>query len=247
MFNRGPTLADKNLRVEDDMHKLLIHSQGQVEHGEQIKNFFETRLPYEVGISFDRKMTQDLIGQRAIHLLLFETQKFNELDLQMLKDLRGVGFSYPILIVSDTIEIAHFSSMAEKLKMHNLEKPFEYRALRGITQKLVLARNVPQQRHRRFKTEQQTSVETYNSGEVIPTHMFNLSIGGAYFEFGGQPRVTVGDLVRVKVQLSDLLREHSMNARVVWTTRRTNSGPGNGVGVRFLKGQDVYRQLLDKV
>ena len=229
------------------MHKLLIHSQGSSEHGEQIKNFIETRLPYEVSISFDAKATQDLIAQRSIHMLLFESNKFSDLDLQFLKDLRGVGYAYPVLIVADAIEIPNLLVSIDKFKAHFLAKPFEFKALRGITQKLVMARTVPQQMHRRFRTQQNAVLETYISGEVISSHMYNLSVGGAYFEFTGKPRITVGDLVRLKVNLNDVSREHCVNARVVWATRKGANGGGPGIGVRFIKGHDIYRQLMDKV
>ena len=229
------------------MQKLLIHSQGSIEHGEQIKSFIETRLPYEVSISFDRQMTQDLLAQRSINMLLFETNKFVEADLQLLKDVRTSGFVYPNLIVAESIEVPNFLPWAEKFKTHLLNKPFEFKALRGITQKLMLARTVPQQMHRRFRTQQNTVLETYLTGEVISSQMFNLSVGGAYFEFTGKPRVAVGDLVRLKVNLNDVSREHCVNARVIWTTRKGLNGGGPGAGVRFIKGHDIYRQLMDKV
>ncbi|MGE0763982.1 MAG: PilZ domain-containing protein [Bdellovibrionales bacterium] len=229
------------------MQKMLIHCQGAAEHGEQIKNFIETRLPYEVSISFDRKMTQDLLGQRSIQMLLFETNKFVENDLILLKDVRASGFVYPSLIIAESIEVPNFLAVAEKFKTHLLTKPFEFKALRGITQKLMLARSVPQQMHRRFRTQQNTVLETYLTGEVISSQMYNLSVGGAYFEFNDKPRVAVGDLVRLKVNLNDVSREHCVNARVVWTTRKGMNGGGFGAGVRFIKGQDIYRQLMDKV
>jgi Tfp pilus assembly protein PilZ len=229
------------------MHKLLIHSQGSTEHGEQIKNFLETRLPYEISISYDAKATQDLLSQRSIHMLLFETNKFSDEELQLLKEIRGIGYVYPVLIVAEKIEVPNLLASVDKFKAHVLEKPFEFKALRGIAQKLMMARTVPQQMHRRFKTQQNAVLETYISGEVITSHMYNLSVGGAYFEFAGKPRIGVGDLVRLKVNLNDLSREHCVNARVVWTTRKGSNGSGAGVGVRFIKGTDIYRQLMDKV
>lgn len=228
------------------MQRLLIHCQSNLQLGEEIKNFIQSRLPYDVTLSSSRNATVEAITQRAVHMLLYETTKFVESDLQYIRDLRQQGYFYPTLIVADTAEIPGFVNVSEKLKCHLLLKPFEYKALRGITQKLMLSRNLPQQMHRRFHTQQKAVLETYFTGEVITSQMFNLSVGGAYFEFDGKPRVAVGDLVRLKVSLYDVSREHSVNARVVWTTRKGIQG-GTGIGVRFIKGDDIYRQLMDKV
>lgn len=229
------------------MQKLLIHSQGTVEHGEQIRTFLEMRLPYEVSISKEQKTTFDLLAQRSIQLLIFETNRFSELDLNMFREIRNLGYTYPILLLAENLDMNNFMPFIEKLKGWYLEKPFEYKALRGVVQKLMSARTVPQQMHRRFRTKQNAVVETYISGEVINSLMFNLSVGGAYFEFNSKSKVSVGDLVRLKVQLDDVSKEHCVNARVVWTTRKGTNGAGNGFGVRFVKGHDIYRQLIDKV
>lgn len=229
------------------MQRLLIHGQGTTEHVEHIKNFIETRLPYEVVTSDIRKSSEDLLGQKAFHLMIFETNRLKENDLEWIADLRHRGFVYPILFISETTEVRNMAHQLEKLKAHLLEKPFEFKALRGLVQKLMLARHVPQQMHRRFKTQQNAVLETYLSGEVLTSQMFNLSVGGAYIEFNGKPRLGVGELVRLKVHLDDLSREHCVNARIVWTSRKGLNGGGSGIGVRFIKGDDIYRQLMDKV
>lgn len=228
------------------MQRLLIHCQSSIQLGEEIKNFIQSRLPYEVALSSSRNATAEMITQRAVHMMLYETTKFMESDLQYIRDLRQQGYFNPALIVADAVDIPGFVNVSDKLKCHLLLKPFEYKALRGITQKLMLSRQLPQQMHRRFHTQQKAVLETYISGDVIPSQMFNLSVGGAYFEFDGKMRVAVGDLVRLKVNLYDVSREHSVNARVVWTTRKGIQG-GVGVGVRFIKGDDIYRHLMDKV
>lgn len=229
------------------MQKMLIHCQGSPEHGEQIKSFLETRLPYEVSISFDKKMTHDLLLQRPTNLLLYESNIFAEADLQLIKDLRGQGFFYPSLIVAKTFEIQNRAAVLEKCKAHFMEKPFEFKALRGVTQKLMLSRAVPQQMHKRFATQQNAVIEPYNTSDVINSQMFNLSVSGAYCEFANKARLAIGDLVKVRINLDDIARERSVNARVIWTTRKPTSGTGSGIGLRFVKSNDVYQQIMDKL
>jgi hypothetical protein len=151
------------------------------------------------------------------------------------------------LIVADSLKVHNFLSNVDRLKSLYLPKPFEFKALRGITQKLVVTRAVPQQMHRRFRTQQTAILEAFASGESLATEFYNLSVGGAYLEFSdSKPRLGVGDLVRFRVNLSDVEREHSVNARVIWTTRKGVHHGGFGCGVRFIKGGDIYRQLIDR-
>jgi Tfp pilus assembly protein PilZ len=77
--------------------------------------------------------------------------------------------------------------------------------------------------------------------------MFNLSRGGAYFEMGKRPVMNVGDLLRLKVHLSDVEREHHIHGRVMWTTHKGHAAGGYGLGVQFMKSTDIYRRLLEKV
>ncbi len=212
-----------------------------------LKNYLETRLPYEVLLSGFKKETEDLIASRAIHLIVYEAKEFLAKDLQFTKDLRNSGYSYPILSIADSIGIEEIAVMLEKNKTYILEKPFEFKALAGLCRKLMTLRQVPQQRHRRFKTNQRTLVETYLSGEAVDSHMFNLSVGGAYFEFAKRPAVGVGDIVRMKITLPDVEREYAVNGRIIWTTHKGMHSGGHGCGVMFVKGNDIYRQLMDKV
>lgn len=229
------------------MNRVLIYTDADHELAEQMKIFMETRLPYEVSLSEDKAIVEETITQKPVHLLIYETKDFNEENMQYLLDLRSLGFGHPFLVVAEKLRVPNFLANVDRFKTLYLPKPFEFKALRGVTQKLVLARTIPQQMHRRFKTQQSAILEAYSSGEAHSTELFNLSVGGAYLEFSdSKPRVGVGELVRFRVNLSDVEKEHNMNARVVWTTRKGGHHGGFGCGLRFIKGNDIYRQLIDK-
>jgi Tfp pilus assembly protein PilZ len=93
----------------------------------------------------------------------------------------------------------------------------------------------------------EATLETFISGERVETQMFNLSRGGAYFEVSERANLNVGDLLRMKVHLSDVDREHQVHGRIVWTTHKGHAAGGYGYGVRFMKGSDIYRNLLEKI
>lgn len=57
----------------------------------------------------------------------------------------------------------------------------------------------------------------------------------------------VGDLLRLKVHLDDMERDHHIHGRIVWTTHKGHAAGGYGLGIKFMKGTDIYRNLLDKV
>lgn len=228
------------------MQKILLqyHNEGDAQ---VIKNYLETRLPFEIFTSAGPKETEGYINGRTIHLLIYETDQYLAKDFHFIRDLRGIGFAYPVLILGKTIAPSQVITIAEKLRIHFMEKPFEFKALRGLTRKLLTQKSVSQQIHRRFRTNQDTKLETYMTGQAIESRMYNLSVGGAYFEFHKKQDLVVGDLLKMKISLNDMQREHAVNARVVWTVRRGLIDGKPGCGVRFVKGQELYRQLVEKV
>jgi Tfp pilus assembly protein PilZ len=121
------------------------------------------------------------------------------------------------------------------------------RCLKGLARKLMVTKAVPRQEFRRFRTNVSATLETFISGEKYNSQMFNLSKGGAYFESSKKPAVSVGDLLRLKVSLGDVDRDHHMHGRIVWTTPKGITAGGYGIGVKFLKSTDIYRKLLDRV
>lgn len=226
------------------MQKLLLQC-GSLEDAPQLKSYLESRLPFEVYLSFGKNETENIITHKSIQLFIYDTGEFNEEEAQFLREIRNLGYIYPILVLAKNVD--EVMEASEKFKAHFLEKPFEFKALRGVTRKLMTQRTINQQRFRRFKTHQNAKVETYLTAESLDSKMFNLSMGGAYVEFAGKPTIGVGDIIRIQVPLQDLERRHQMNAKVVWTTRKGSYSGGFGVGVRFVKDKDVYRQLMDKV
>lgn len=229
------------------MQKILLHSPS-TNDAYMIKSFLEKRLPYSIEVSHSAKQTEEIITNRPIQLVIYDTSTFSTVDYQFLKDIRGFGYSYPFLILSSLEGAEAILAQAGKNKMHFLAKPYEFKALRGMTRKLMVQRSIQQQIHRRFRTQIKAKMETFIHGEAIETYMFNLSKGGAYCEFSGASNVLgIGDLVRLRVNLDDVHKDYTLTARVVWTTRKGSYSGGHGAGLRFVKNSDVYRHLLEKV
>lgn len=228
------------------MQRVLLNCKS-ITDARFLKNYIETELPYEVILSQDPKDIELSLKTKNIHLLLMQTGNLAQQDLVYAHQLRKQGFAYPMLMITDAIGNMDIDELNLKHKMYFLERPFELKTLKGLARKLMVAKTVPQQVFRRYRTNLLTTVETFISGEKYETHMFNLSRGGAYFELSKKPSVSVGDLLRLKVHLTDVEREHHIHGRIVWTTHKGHAAGGYGLGVKFMKSTDIYRSLLNKV
>lgn len=227
------------------MQKILLHCNS-ISEAETLRVALETRLPYPVHLSFDEKTALSIVQNRAIHLLAYETNEFSEKDLDFTMSLKRAGFNAPTLVLSEKVGPDKLIDTGDQ-KLFFLGKPFDEKAFVGVAKKLMVSRTLVQQKHKRYPTLQSAILETFLSGEMLPSQICNLSAGGAYCEFLGKIGVSVGDLVKLKIRLQEVNRDYVMNAKVVWLTRNGSSIGGIGVGVKFIKYDDIYRQLMEKV
>lgn len=228
------------------MQKLLLEF-GNVDDAQLIKEDFERELPYEIVTSSRPEETHNLLSNTSIQLVIYQTQSFKEPQIRRIQELRRIGYSYPVLIIVDRSSPLSEQFATTDARVTFLEKPFELRALRGLTRKLITTRSVHKQRFPRYRTNQKVALENFASGEHVETKMFNLSKGGAYFEVEQKPGLGVGELLRLKFQLDQLEKEHQIHGRIVWTTPKGHIGGGYGIGVKFIKLEDIYRHLLQTV
>ncbi len=228
------------------MQKILLQSDS-LEDVIKMRDFFESRLPYAADISGSKRETEEYLNSFPVHLFVWETAYYGVEASSWVKELRGLGFIHPILILASTADKNVMKGSVKSDKVHFLQRPYEFKALKGLAVKLIQSRNLPQQMYKRFKTNQPLNVETYSTGEQIESSMFNLSVGGAYFETEKKPVASVGDLLKMQVNLNDVEKSHMMSARIVWTTKKGSYSGGYGVGVKFVRNEEIYKQLLEKL
>lgn len=228
------------------MQRVLLSCKS-IDDARFLKNYIETELPYEVMLAFSQNDINAAIKAKNIHLLMLQTGNLAKQDIQYALQLRENNFHYPMMMITDALGDLRVDELSEKHRIYFLERPFELRAFKGLARKLMVSKAVPQQVYRRYRTNITATLETFISGEKYDTHMFNLSRGGAYFELTKKPVVGVGDLLRLKVHMSEKDKDHHIHGRIVWTTHKGHAAGGYGVGVKFMKSTDIYRNLLDKV
>lgn len=228
------------------MQRVLLSCKS-IDDARFLKSYIETELPYEVFTAGDPNEVEASLKAKSIHLLVMQTGNLAAQDLAYALSLRRSSYTFPIMMITDSVGNANIEEISDKYKIYFMERPFELRTLKGLARKLMVVKSVPQQIFRRYRTNLMATIETFISGDRFETQMFNLSRGGAYFELPMKPTVGVGDLLRLRVHLNDVSREHNMHGRVVWTTHKGHAAGGYGVGVKFMKSNDIYRKLLDKV
>lgn len=227
------------------MQKLLLQCSS-LEDAPQLKSYLESRLPFEVLLSFGKYETENIITRKAVQLFIYDTAEFDTEEANFLSEIRNLGYIYPMLVLAKNL-VGREVELMSKFKAHFLEKPLDFKALRGVTRKLMTQKSIASQKFKRFKTLQEAQVETYLSAESLSSKMFNLSKGGVYCEFSTRPSLSVGDIVKIQVPLKDLSRSHQFNAKVVWTTRKGSYSGGFGAGFEFVKSKDVYRHVMEKL
>lgn len=227
------------------MQKVLLHCQS-LKEAQRIQPDFEKKLPFELKVSFTEEYSESCVTNEPVHLMISSVQKMDEDHASFLQNLREYGFHRPILVLAESVDNVSLEYLNEKLRLNLLYKPYEMSSLRGLSKKLMAKKLLPQQRYRRFRTNEKVSLQNFTTGETFFTSMFNLSRGGAYFEFKDSMAVQVGDLLKMQVNLGQVEREHSMSAKVIWTTPQGNYGRGYGTGVRFLHSNEVYREIMEK-
>lgn len=173
--------------------------------------------------------------------VIINLSEWSARDMKMISDLRSGGYNGPILVMAKPDTEASMAELRAQPGVGYLEKPFEPKDLIGITRKMLHARKVSHQVHRRFNTAQDAEVEAVG-GKKLLSRVRNLSRGGAYLEFLTPAPVKIGEIVTVKLELSQLNRVYTLPAKVIWTSR--GSGRGAGVGVEFTGRGDVKSAIL---
>jgi DNA-binding response OmpR family regulator len=212
-----------------------------------IKGMLARNTGYEVElVSVAQKAVQRLT-QRDIDLCVFNFDLFTKEKIKLATELRGLGYNFPVLVLSRIIATDAFDAIGDMKSTILLEKPFEQKDLIGISEKMIRKADISQRIQRRFYTNQEASVSAFGGADKVDAKVFNLSRGGAYLEHKGNQNMAKGELVQVNIQLNEIYREYNVNARVVWSSQKGIWGTGKALGVEFVKTQDIYRDLLNKI
>lgn len=163
--------------------------------------------------------------------------------IRLVREIRNSGYTGWILMVGRPYGPEVVQKCKRMDSVHFLEKPYEKVDLLGILRKIARNNLLRQRVFRRYPTSQSTKLQSYMKEGAVEGVISNLSKGGAYIE-GGFSQFKVGELVKMHVSLNEVDKTYAVPARVVWLD------PGKakaGVGVEFVRNDEVYKYLLNSM
>lgn len=227
------------------MQKILLIGDA-IDTNTEVQRHIEKNLPYQVFSVQDEIGLKAQLDSRVFNLAILNLMDFSSHGMHLVHLLKRSNYSFPVLIMSEKIEAGFQEDLRYLQDVHLLMRPATEKAIVGLVRKLLVAHRVPKQLYRRFNTNQIAQMEALTTGDSILTSMYNLSKGGAYCEYDGQAPMSVGDLFRLKVYLSDTDSEYVFNAKVVWTTTKGRFSGRFGCGFKFVSAKDTYKSLVGR-
>jgi len=227
-------------------YKFLLVSRRS-DDAYKIREELERNRLYEVEVVETAQLALKRMQEADTHCVVLNLESFTIDKMKMITDLRDLNIRCPVILMATYVQpeaLQRVQTASPTAVV--IEKPFEAKDLWGIAQKLVQGVPVPQRIHRRFYTNQITKVEKLANGHGFMGRVYNLSKGGAYVEIE-QGRLQVGEVVTMSMQLSKVSRAYNVDAEVVWSVARGIWKGRPAVGLRFVKPDDVYRNMLQKL
>lgn len=228
------------------MSSKILLVGNHAESTRELKRLLTLNKLYRVVQATDAHEAIRKLSQDKMNIVMFDTEVLTVDKMNFTKALRSLGHSCPVLMLAKAVA----PKARELLKIYSktviLEKPLEHKLFFGVTSKLIEGREVPQQYYKRFYTNQETTVEQVGNNQKYACSMLNLSKGGAYLEIPDE-NADVRGIIKMKINLNEMDKQYEVNARVVWNSKASIWGKGQGVGVEFIQAKDVYRNLLNNL
>ncbi len=184
----------------------------------------------------------------SIGVIVLNYDSVTPQKIQFAKDLRTLGNNSAIVVLAPQLDGQTLKKMEKIYKSTVIQKPVRRNDLVGVIAKYLRDQMVSQRLHERYVTNAPSQIESFGGEpQKTPSRMLNVSRTGAYLECPINPRFSVGDLVRLDVELADLNKTRSVHAKVVWISHQANRVGNFGTGVRFIPEREVYKHMLNMV
>tara|TARA_B100001248_G_scaffold260334_1_gene248275 strand:- start:905 stop:1591 length:687 start_codon:yes stop_codon:yes gene_type:complete len=223
---------------------LLVSKAGKDE--EQIKEQLY-HANYSVYTAYTSGQAMQDLASNQYDLVIFQLKNFCHKKLELSKKLRKDGYLIPMIAIAESSDSEVLLEINKLYQTVVLQKPYKISELLGLIQKLTDGSRVGQQIHRRYRTNQKADLHVYSTGELLKTHIFNLSHSGAYLELDQNARFKKGDMVRLLVNLKQVNRSHMVLAKVVWKNNNGLWNEGQAVGLQFINKEEFYKIMLSNI
>lgn len=229
------------------MNSQILLVGADIEASLKTKDLLSSKDPHTVVHVTEFKGAIGKLSRGRFQLLVFDCDVLTEEKLKLVKKFRELGYTLPILLLAKAVVNQVRTDIKTLTRSAILEKPLEHKHFFGVTDKLLRGKEVPQQSHKRFYTNQYAVIEPIGKSAKYEGAMLNLSKGGAYLELSDKDAEGLTGIIKMKVSLNEMDRHYEVQARVVWNSKNTIWGKGRGVGVEFIQAKDVYRNLLNNL
>lgn len=229
------------------MNSKIILVSNSTETANEIKTVLASDPLYKILQASDFNEAIKKLSQNKSQLIIYDTEVLTEEKVGFVRALRGLGYPTPVMLMGRAIDPkARQLVTSSYSRALILEKPFAHKHFMGVLNKLITGRDVTQQTHKRFYTNQEAVIEQIGKNKKYAGSMLNLSRGGAYLEIADADADLSG-IIKMRVSLTEVDKQYEVNARVVWNSKSSIWGKGQGVGVEFIQAKDVYRNLLNNL
>ncbi len=212
----------------------------------RIREELELNKLYRVHLC-DASSVLEQLKKNKVDCLVFNFEAFTTDKAQFAQQIRQMGYNFPVINFATHVHKDALNALNKIDKTVLIEKPFESKDVWGIAQKLVQGKQVVQRVYRRFYTDQKIVIEKSQTGDTCSGQVFNMSRGGAYIEVESHESIHHGDILKLTVPLEKVSKSYVVDVEVVWKAERGYWQGRNAVGVKFIKNDDIYRNLLNRL
>ncbi len=220
-------------------HNVLIGSTVN-SFGQSLLENFSQNATFRIAYETDMDQVVKKIKEEHIKICILNFDDITPVELDLCRQIVEISGQTPVLILGQSNEFTE-ALMEKHERVHFLQKPLDETQIRLFSSKLLLAKTLPVQKHKRFTTDQEAKIELVENGNYYFACVKNLSMGGAYCVFNNNDKLPIGSLIRLNVENKESEKK-VMNAKVVWTNTHSIENGQFSFGLKFLKQDEIVSE-----
>ncbi|MAF92971.1 MAG: PilZ domain-containing protein [Bdellovibrionota bacterium] len=223
---------------------VLILSE-ELEDADRIEEIYASSesIDYKTNMVFKADEAVELLKNKDTDLLVFNLRDFSKKKLNAVLNLRQLGVKFPLLSISDTYDEDAYNFVRKLENSVMLNRPFKDSQLLTMSEKITNGVDVMQRRFPRFLTEENAYLSLYPNGSPTECSVKDISKGGACVIAPVDVGIKVGEIVRMKLFLEDVGKNHNFFGRVLWMDLIVDEG-NYYIGIQFISEAQIFKSLL---
>ena len=200
-------------------------------------------INYKVTSVFEANHAVEALKDSPQDLLVFNLSDFSKKKLNAVTDLRKLGVDFPLLTIADNYDEEAYRFVKNLEDSVLLNKPYKKEQLLSLSKKMSTGQFVAQRQFPRFETGEKAYVSLYPNGEPSQVEVKDLSKGGACIVAPIGVGLKQGDVVKFRMYLENVGRNHHFSGRVIWMDLISDEG-SYYMGLKFMSDSEIFKSLL---